>query len=57
MFILGLLLLSLILLTIGAVALSHGNVLGIGLIIVAFVPACFGSFLAGIISGHDDGGP
>jgi hypothetical protein len=57
MAVLGLFSIALVMTVSGVAIAAHGNPFGISLVLLAFVPACIGSFMAGVVLGkdHSDG--
>jgi uncharacterized PurR-regulated membrane protein YhhQ (DUF165 family) len=57
MLILGLFSMAVVMAVIGVAITVYGNPLGLSLVLLGFVPACVGSFTAGVVMGKDSDGP
>ena len=57
MLILGLFIMTMVMTVTGVAMTVYGQPLGLSLVLLGFVPACIGSFTAGVVAGKDQEGP
>ena len=57
MLILGLFIMAVVMAITGVAMTAYGQPLGLSLVLMGFVPACIGSFTAGVVMGKDQDGP